>query len=204
MEMPLKSKTYAILGEIAVNFSNIEFIMTEILVTLVDGCPHSIAGALTVDGFPMHKTLTSIRRLARFRYCHLPARLGQVEDLCKAVDEVRKERNRFIHGKWLIEPDLFGGEVCVVDTRWKDKAKQWTRWEETRIGLDQLSDLKCQTSRLASRAVSLLKGLDPEEMAPRWQIANGKIAPSDVAGQNGIAAKPSSPIQESPKSSCGD
>jgi hypothetical protein len=200
METPLKSKAYALLGEISVNFSNLEFAMKEILAKLVDGEPDSIAGSLLVDRFILDKTLSTIHCLASFRYCHRPATIEALENLVKSVHEVRKLRNAFIHGLWLIEPDLHGGKVCVIDPNWKhytkSKKKNWNRLEQNWIGLEKLEELKCQTGKLTLCANSLLKDLKPEEMAPRWQRANGKMNPPLAAGEGQVAANISSPASD--------
>lgn len=109
---------FAVFGEISVKFSNLEFMVSQLLQQLVDPQLHAVGGLLT-SRMDLGRKIESARQLARVRFCHKPELEEQVRQTLAKVDGIRVDRNAFIHGQWLLDPnDLANDTIKCFDSRW--------------------------------------------------------------------------------------
>ena len=197
MMLPVHSKMLVLLGELSTSFSNLEFLMSSILAKLIDTSAESIAGSFVVDDFNMHRTTSLIRKLARYRFAHDDRTLEELTVLCSSVDEVRPQRNLFVHGMWNLDPAVLAqGMISVFDMKWKEdkKSKHWSRMHEQVFVKADLTALRNQIRLLVHKALELNNRITPAEMMPHWQPNRTAEQPhssdSDKAAQGGPTGAP--------------
>jgi hypothetical protein len=102
-------------GEIALKFSNLEFLMRQLLVQLLDPNHHTV-GYIMTDRMSLDQTLRRLRELVPYRLMKNKALTDEVMRVLGEVDKVRCRRNDFIHGQWELNEDcLAKGMVrCVL------------------------------------------------------------------------------------------
>ena len=134
---------FRLLGQIAVDHSNLEHMVAVILEHLVNEETGIAAGILTED-LPFAKKLPHLNGLARLRFPSAEDRpvLDRIETFVKEADKVRIERNAFVHGFWRYDPgDAAKGFIECSEGKWKHTAdgsislwkrlqrKEWTEAE---------------------------------------------------------------------------
>ena len=106
---------YAGLGRFVVNFEGLVAMMRDVIASHVGNVPapyhvrhQQVARIFTADltAYPLTKTFRSILLLRLDSYGNLEQR-PQIEKListlCSQIDDINKERNKLLHGTWLIE-----------------------------------------------------------------------------------------------------
>jgi len=161
-----------LVGDIATRFSNLEWQMSEILAKLIDTSTNSIVGSFLADDFTLGKTTDLVRKLARYRFVHDDVTVERITKLCDSIDEVRLQRNLFMHGMWNVDANvLAAGKISVLDMRWKEKkgAKSWSRGQQHVFSRQDLIILRDRIGQLFHVALKLSEDLQPNKMMPHWQ-----------------------------------
>lgn len=159
--MKTEKDIYALLGELSVKFSTLEFGISAILEVLIDSNNPAI-GAILTDGHSLNKNLTLITRVIPFKFennSQIPVRL---KALITEVDGLRNLRNLFIHGKWLIdENQLQNNMVTCFDLRLKSSQKGLVlnRLTEHNISITELEDHVVKVGRLVVDSFKIAREL---------------------------------------------
>lgn len=195
MTVAVNIRILALMGDISATFSNLEAQMAILLAKLIDTSAESIAGSFLAEEFTLARTIDLTRRLARYRFVHDDDTIARIEELCKSVDEVRVQRNLFVHGMWNFDPKILAeGKISVWDMRWKeDKAgKHWSRGRERVFAEEDLGQLRKGIRQLVLAAVALNNQMKPAAMMPHWH--GNQIAEQQGGGYSPPAARSSNPV----------
>src|SRR5579884_121579 len=103
---------YAVFGELAVKFSNLEFMVSQFLQRLVDPS-NPVAGGLLIKDMSLSAKTRHARQLAQLRYCHRSDLEERVTQTLAKVDALRVHRNAFIHGQWAVNPKGFADDTVT-------------------------------------------------------------------------------------------
>jgi hypothetical protein len=157
------TRPYALIGMCTTGFSALEF-HTQFLL-----------------GFLHNQKTLSIETIVFTRSCAFAEKLRLCEDfiklrsdifgdltvvgltLVKDIDLIREERNKFIHGYWLISPfHVAAGHVNVSDPKWKyDKSSNsYKAMDSLSIQLSELEALSQRIGALVGRLHKYIKQLD--------------------------------------------
>lgn len=113
-------RAYAIIGRAAAAFSTLEYELQYLLSLMVTGNTISAEGIILLADKPFRQKIEILNKF-------IPVRLSQTNPLrqrcneyVKAIDQLRKERNYFIHGIWTVDtPEHIEQEIITLsDTRW--------------------------------------------------------------------------------------
>lgn len=152
---------FALLGELACKFANLEFFMSEILARLVDNKTSYVAGLICPD-MPFRAKCECISRLALLRLTAHKKLQAELAQFCKSAEKIRKQRNLFIHGLWeFSESKIKAGRINCIDSRWRFSARatppikrlnqhEW-KIPELKKYADQLGDIVNQGTHLTER-----------------------------------------------------
>jgi hypothetical protein len=157
---------FELFGELCALLSNLEAFVSQILEQLIDKANPSIGGLLINDS-PISKKLDQIRALAGYRFAHNVEMENAIVDVVKRIDEIRIERNSFIHGLWNFEPELIAEQkVRCLDPKWKTSKsdKSWGRMRETVWSFDDFRSRIAQVQRMTLDLLELKKKLETATM----------------------------------------
>jgi hypothetical protein len=186
-------KFFELFGELCVQLSNLEAFVTQILEYLIDK-DHPNVGGLLVSELPISKKLEHIRTLAGFRFAHDTEMESAVIGIIKRINDIRIERNSFIHGMWSLDAELLGQQkVRCLDPRWRasKEEKHWGRMRETIWSFDDLQSRISEVQSVTTELFSLKEKLEastmvginsPEEL--RATRAAAKLRQMDSANSN--------------------
>jgi hypothetical protein len=155
--MNAQQEFFAVFGELSVKFSNIEFMVGQILQQLVDPALPTVGGLLT-DRMSLHQKIEHSKKLTRLRYCQRADMQQRVTDALARVDKYRLIRNAFIHGMWKVDPgDLAKGIVTCLDTNWSEKKKgiEWLAEKETVYTMADLRKTSEEIGQLVMEVIQL-------------------------------------------------
>ena len=102
--MVTERELYALMGEISIKFSNIEFFAGQMLNKLIDA-DDPLAGNIVTDSMTLGQKLRMMLRLSKHRFPDDPQIDEAVKSMVADIDELREIRNSFTHGHWEIRKD---------------------------------------------------------------------------------------------------
>ncbi|MBL7134313.1 MAG: hypothetical protein ISS78_09475 [Phycisphaerae bacterium] len=164
MKLPTADRMLALMGHISAIFSSLEFEMAEILAKLIDTTTGAIAGSYVAEQFTLSKTIDLINKVMPCRFPPSDNSFAQLTDLCNSVDQVRRQRNFFVHGRWNLEPKLLAaGKVVVQDKKWKliKGGLGARRLQDHMFSEPELIGLRDTIAQLDGDANRLFNELDP-------------------------------------------
>ena len=162
--MPTRDETYALIGEIATLFSNLDYVVTDCLMNLIDNRMPMIGGILTNE-VPFARKIALVRHLASARYCHEPQLEAEIGATMQSVDDMRKKRNDFIHGMWVMDDALLKQDVIrCMSMKWDlpklgASHKQWKTMVPSNWTRADLLTLRDDLVVLVHRTLDLLKAI---------------------------------------------
>jgi hypothetical protein len=175
--MEARQEFCAIFGELAMLFSNMEAMVALVLESLIDPQNPSIGGLVTTD-LPLAKKIEHVRSLARLRFCTDSGIERRILELVQKVDDHRNQRNSFVHGMWVVNPQLLAQQrVTCTDPRWRatKAARRWTRMRDKDWTFDEIRNLSRETGQIVLALVRLAADIPTA-------ITNAR-AKEDIAGQ---------------------
>lgn len=159
--MATREELYAVLGELAVTFSNLEHNVVLLLDVFVRG--DEFLGPILLDDL-------NISRVLRYLRTYIKARLRDNSELCNRaelfvsdVEKVRADRNLFIHGHWITKKTLLAsGHVSCYEykLRYNEKEARWECLHEHKFTLNQLAAKTAKTMILCDHAMLLWKEVE--------------------------------------------
>src|SRR4051794_6999941 len=161
-----REEFFELFGTLCVLLSNLEAFVSQILEYLIDKELPPVGGLL-INELPISKKLDHIRGLAGIRFVHNAVIESAVINTVKRIDEIRVERNSFIHGMWSFEPELIAQQqVRCLDPRWKvsKEAKHWGRMRETIWSFDDLRARIAQVEAITAEVLTLKQKLEAATM----------------------------------------
>ena len=104
----IKKEFYSQLGLLSVQFAKMEFKLTMIITGLF-GVEEKLVALTAIEKNNLSQNLELLRKLNRI----VEFEEDKIELLIKNIDNIRRERNLFIHGIWAI-PNKAEGEIEVI------------------------------------------------------------------------------------------
>ena len=146
------------LGLLTVSFSMLEgqlaFLIWELLHT-----DEQRAGQIVTAGMPFSSLLDAFCSLFKFRAETLEEQaqqlLDELDELRKAILEVEKRRNLFMHSQWAFDP----AEPAAVRWKYTARAKQGYRFSLENVNAEEVRELAGEMSRLYERLSGLYADL---------------------------------------------
>jgi hypothetical protein len=136
------TEAYAHVGAVATGFAALEFHLQFVLSILISGKEVSPEALLVTRSKSFGQKIELLKELVELR---LPKRsdLRRVGiELVTELDALRKKRNLYIHGYWLINYQLLVSTdgVRCSDTKWRfdKRTDSWKTMETIDISLDEL------------------------------------------------------------------
>jgi hypothetical protein len=135
-----KDRLFARIGELTVQFANLEHQLQSLLeILLVEKC--ELIGPFFIHELALSVLLRKIKHIARYRLRNDGAFLQELELALKRIDATRDLRNLLIHGNWQIAEDCTVCPVRVRDFKMKFEAGQWQELTETTFNEKKLTHL---------------------------------------------------------------
>jgi len=172
MGTTVRNRILVLMGEISAGFSSLEAQMGVLLAKLIDTSTESIVGSFLADDFTLARTTELVRRFSRYRFMHSEDMIQRFVCLCRSVDEVRIQRNLFVHGLWNFDPKILAqGKIVVLDMRWKEdkKSKHWSRGKEHVFTERDLVDMRNNIGDLFRVVCAINDDTTASKMMPHWQ-----------------------------------
>jgi hypothetical protein len=173
-----RTEALSLIGEIAAQFSSLDFVVTNCLLNLVD-IRLPLVGGITVNDLTWSKKIQLVQQLAVLRYVRTPHVAEAINDAMVAVDKMRVRRNSFIHGMWHVEDALLSqGKVMCLSQKWvlpklKDKDKSWKTLVSEDWTLAKLTNLRDEIGVLFGRVHGILQLIN---QTPMWEGMPSKPA----------------------------
>jgi len=140
---------FSLLGELSCQFSNLEFMVSEILARLVSLENPFIVGLLSPD-LNFNAKLDCIKKFAGIRLNSNPILKAEIVEFTKRARKTRKKRNLFIHGLWeMNEEKTKRGEIECLDSRWDIKE------DKSNIRISHLQRINLKISDLEEHSVMI-------------------------------------------------
>lgn len=154
----------AIFGNVTMQFSSMEFLVGEILCTLIYQ-KNAVIGGLLINDVSLARRITHIRDLAKIRFCQNETMYNRIIALMIDIDRIRIDRNQFIHGIWQIHDHLLSqGYIECVNPRWRTLPmeglmanKRWCRMETTQWTFDKLATLSEEVFAVTRELIMLVE-----------------------------------------------
>ena len=159
--MATEKDVYAVLGELSVKFSNLEFAVSNILEMLIDSTAPAV-GAILTSNQSLSKNLDLISKLVPFRFAVDSDVAAEVSTVVAEAKDLRTDRNLFVHGNWLISPEgVKAGTIICYDLRPKLRQKEHslTRFEEYKFTIEELESRSEKVGELVVQSVRLARKL---------------------------------------------
>ena len=155
-----RQELYAVIGELAVAFSNLEHNILRVLEVLAGG--EAFLGPILLNDLSISRVLDHMRTYIKVRLRDDPDLRKRAETLVRDVEKVRVDRNRFIHGLWLIDDDLLTSEpvICLQFKLHFDKGTdQWKYSHDHRYTLNELAFSAATILALCGEVAQLAKDI---------------------------------------------
>ena len=141
----MSAKTiYHLLGQISVTFATIEHRLVNLLEFLLTDDNCSLVRPYILDKMPLAQRIQKIQTVAKLRLSEHEATLKELKTILTGIDNLRNERNIFIHGDWFTE-DLTDNSESVTVLDYKpclDKTTGvWTYLNSVRPSRTKLNNL---------------------------------------------------------------
>ena len=129
-------EAWAVVGELAASFAAMESNVKLLLERLI-GTTDPFVLPLLIDGLTLYQTTERCRKAAEVKFVNEPERLAQTNDLLKRVDAMRRIRNLFIHGLWVIDPTVLP-RILVHGFKLRRDGGLWLYLDEYRTSVAKL------------------------------------------------------------------
>lgn len=158
-------------ADVGIRFSNLEFGVGILLNVLIDR-GRGTTGSLLTDFMPLSRKLDKLRCLTEMRLANRTVLLEEVREILTETDELRKTRNTFIHGMWVMDPaDHKRGIFTSHNFRFKQD-KTGKGFSAGLAGLEQnwsrkdLDELAERVGNLVIRIMTLVNRLPSKAVNP--------------------------------------
>ncbi len=158
--MVTREKLYEVLGELAVAFSNLEHNVLRVLDVLARG--DAFLGPILLDGRSISRVLDYMRTYIKARLRDDPDLRDRAETLVREVNEVRIDRNLFIHGQWPTDAAMLaGGRVTCFQYKlhYDKETDLWKYGQHYNFTLSQLALKTLKISTIRDDAIQLGKDI---------------------------------------------
>lgn len=160
---------YARIGEVAVKFAWMEFLVGEIVSRLI-GKGNPVIGPIVVENRSLAEKTRLLKKLAAFRYIRNEGMEQAATGLAAEVEKFREKRNPFVHGLWdVCNTGVADGKLPCLDMKWKIKTekkhkKHCSRAAETVWSLQELHVLATEVDALCGRLLAFKHRMAKEKM----------------------------------------
>lgn len=158
--MATREELYQVLGELAVAFSNLEHNVLRVLGMLARG--DAFLGPILLDDLSIYRVLEYMRTYITARLREDPDLRKRTETLVREVNDVRKDRNLFIHGQWFIDDTMLasGRASCLeYKLRYDNETDLWKYVQRHSFTLNQLVLKTLKISTIRDEAIQLGKDI---------------------------------------------
>ena len=159
--MATEKDAYAVLGELSAKFSNLEFAVSNVLEMLIDSTAPAV-GAVLTSNQSLSKNFDLISKLVSFRFAADSEVAAEVSTMVAEANNLRRERNLFVHGNWLISPEGVKADTIICyDLRPKLRQNGYslTRFEEHKFTIEELRGRSEEVGELVAQSFRLAREL---------------------------------------------
>jgi hypothetical protein len=103
-------------ANVAMKFAYLEWEVQGLLGDLIDSCQGYGVGMLACDDYSFSQKLNKLKELAEFRLYRDETLTNSIIELYSKIDNLRKKRNLFIHGNWMMNDKLVTTERLFLNT----------------------------------------------------------------------------------------
>jgi len=165
------TEAYAMVGTVATGFSTIEFHLQFLLSTLISGKEAAPEAMLVLKDKQFRQRIELLKDLVTLRLKKGSELRRKGMELVAALNSLRKTRNFYVHGYWLINyPTILStGGVRCSDPTWqfnKDD-ESWTSMTTRDISLADLRKQITQTGRVFEQIHELIKQIHNQLIVPK-------------------------------------
>lgn len=155
----MSSKTFFhLLGKISVTFASIEHRLVSLLEHLLVENDTTLIRPYMLDELSLSRCIQKLFPVAELRLWDHKAVYIELKEILKAINNLRIQRNLFIHGDWFTEDiDDYTSSVTVIDYRPElDRTSGvWNYLKSVRVTREKLQDV-LQKSSSALESLTLV------------------------------------------------
>jgi hypothetical protein len=150
----MNNKTiYHLLGKISVTFASLEHGLVYLLEYLLTKKECALVALYVLHGIPISRLIEKTKSIAEVRLWEHKKTLKKLKIVLKDIDELRVQRNWFIHGNWYIKEPADNADSATV-VNFKPKLdKKSGRWQ----CLNDKNLTKRELNQLLQKATIALK-----------------------------------------------
>lgn len=132
------------LGEISIYFATIEHRLIDHLAYLLTKSDNTLVSPYTLDRLPISLLIKQIQSVAELRLSEFSGLFEKLKAILKIIDDLRLQRNLFIHGDWFTEELKEDSKyITVLDYKPKlDKdTKVWKYMNVKKVSHEELEEM---------------------------------------------------------------
>jgi len=99
-----QDEIYLRIGEFVVSFGKVAYLLERLLEVLTDEQDNVWIKPLFIDDLMVGRVLGKISKIAEVRLDDNENLLDELKDTIKKVCDIQQNRNKVVHGEWLIDP----------------------------------------------------------------------------------------------------
>jgi len=133
-----------LLGEISIYFATIEHRLIDHLAYLLTKSDNTLVSPYTLDRLPISLLIKQIQSVAELRLSEFSGLFEKLKAILKIIDDLRLQRNLFIHGDWFTEELKEDSKyITVLDYKPKlDKdTKVWKYMNVKKVSHEELEEM---------------------------------------------------------------
>jgi len=139
-----KKDICSLLGEISIYFATIEHRLIDHLAYLLTKSDNTLVSPYTLDRLPISLLIKQIQSVAELRLSEFSGLFEKLKAILKIIDDLRLQRNLFIHGDWFTEELKEDSKyITVLDYKPKlDKdTKVWKYMNVKKVSHEELEEM---------------------------------------------------------------
>lgn len=151
---------YHLLGKISVTFASLEHRLVNVLEYLLTEGKDTLVRPYILDDIPISRIIQKTRSIAELRLWEHKSTFVELEKVLNDIDDLRVQRNIFIHGDWFIK-ELPDNATDVTFLDYKPRLCKNGLWEYLESVLVTQTELK-ELLRKATTALENLTSIDAD------------------------------------------
>lgn len=158
-----EERVFALLGDLASRFANMEFALHYLLQAMIDPC-HPIVGSILLGQMSLREKISRLAPLASYRFLREKEKADNIRAIAEQLESIRARRNQFVHGQWEFNPEYIRrGRIRSVLHRFKFTAKgqgmEWRASDLREWTADEIKALSSTVGKLTIRMLRLAKDI---------------------------------------------
>ena len=134
----------SLLGEVSIYFATIEHRLIDHLAYLLTKSDETLVSPYVLDRLPISQLITKTQSVAELRLSECPKLFEELKEVLNIIEDLRQQRNLFIHGDWFTEELKENSKyVTVLDYKPKldKKTGVWEYMHQKRVTHKELEEM---------------------------------------------------------------